>query len=129
MLMPCLLFRSQRYEQQALSQENLIIPPDYYDVIPADLASVPSSVKRPRPAMVSQMSQCEFDMRGSLRRHMSTQATGTSTAPHGLERLNSVSSGVLCPKRVILEYRNSFHSFTTGYILEGVHIKLLADEL
>lgn len=86
-----------------MSQENLIIPPDYYDVIPADLASVPSSVKRPRPAMVSQMSQCEFDMRGSLRRHMSTQATGTSTTPHGLERLNSVSTCIVCPRRVNIE--------------------------
>ena len=97
-----------------MSQENLIIPPDYYDVIPADPASVPSPVKRPRPAMVSQMSQCEFDMRGSLRRHMSTQATGTSTTPHGLERLNSVSACKTCPRRVNIEPRKSFHSFTTG---------------
>lgn len=83
-----LSFRSQRYEQQALSQENLIIPPDYYDVIPTPPSNVPSVKRSHRPAMVSQMSQCEFDNQGSLRRHMTTQATGTHV---GLNRLNSVS--------------------------------------
>ena len=77
-----LVCRSQRNEELALSQENLIIPPDYFEAV-APKPAVPVNSHR---QLVNTESQTTFDTPPPRRMDSATQAT----RPVGLHRLASV---------------------------------------